>query len=73
MGGPSLRPDLSALRAAITPRTRVILLNSPHNPTGACVDLAFMQRVVDFCREREMIVVHWGILDLAKSTLLNDT
>ena len=28
------------------------------NTTGAVVDLDFMQRVVDFCREREMIVVH---------------
>src|SRR6185503_16172853 len=28
------------------------------DPTGACVDLEFMQRVVDFCREREMIAVH---------------
>ena len=32
--GPRLRPDLEALRAAVTPRTRLILLNSPHNPTG---------------------------------------
>jgi N-succinyldiaminopimelate aminotransferase len=34
MSGPDLRPDLDALRAAVTPRTRLILLNSPHNPTG---------------------------------------
>jgi N-succinyldiaminopimelate aminotransferase len=34
MAGPGLRPDLAALRAAVTPRTRLILLNSPHNPTG---------------------------------------
>lgn len=34
MAGPDLRPDLAALRAAVTPRTRLILLNSPHNPTG---------------------------------------
>ena len=32
---PGFRPDLDALRAAITPRTRLILLNTPHNPTGA--------------------------------------
>jgi N-succinyldiaminopimelate aminotransferase len=31
---PGFRPDLAALRAAITSRTRLILLNSPHNPTG---------------------------------------
>ena len=36
----------------------MLVISFPHNPTGAVVDLDFMQRVVDFCREREMIVVH---------------
>ncbi len=36
----------------------MLVVSFPHNPTGAVVDLDFMQRVVDFCREREMIVVH---------------
>jgi len=40
------------------PRPRVLVVSFPHNPTGATVDLAFMQLVVDFCRERDMIVVH---------------
>ena len=40
------------------PKPRVLVLSFPHNPTGAVVDLPFMQRVVDFCREREMIAVH---------------
>ena len=40
------------------PKPRVLVISFPHNPTGASVDLPFMQRVVDFCREREMIVVH---------------
>ena len=40
------------------PKPRVLVISFPHNPTGAVVDLDFMQRVVDFCREREMIVVH---------------
>ena len=40
------------------PKPRVLVLSFPHNPTGAVVELPFMQRVVDFCREREMIVVH---------------
>ncbi len=34
LSGPGLRPDLTALAAAITPRTRMIVVNSPHNPTG---------------------------------------
>src|SRR5207244_8401221 len=32
---PGFRPDLDALAAAVTARTRLILLNSPHNPTGS--------------------------------------
>jgi alanine-synthesizing transaminase len=40
------------------PKPRVLVISFPHNPTGSCVDLEFMQRVVDFCREREMVVVH---------------
>jgi alanine-synthesizing transaminase len=40
------------------PKPRVIVVSFPHNPTGACVDLPFMQRLVDFAREREVIVVH---------------
>jgi len=40
------------------PKPRVLVISFPHNPTGACVELDFMQRVVDFCRERGMIAVH---------------
>ncbi|HTO01826.1 MAG TPA: aminotransferase class I/II-fold pyridoxal phosphate-dependent enzyme [Microthrixaceae bacterium] len=40
------------------PKPRVIVLSFPHNPTTTCVDLAFMQRVVDFAREKEVILVH---------------
>ena len=40
------------------PKPRVIVLSFPHNPTTACVDAGFMQRVVDFAREREVVVVH---------------
>ena len=40
------------------PKPRVLVISFPHNPTGAVVDLDFMQKVVDFCRERGMIVVH---------------
>jgi alanine-synthesizing transaminase len=40
------------------PRPRVLIISFPHNPTTATVDLEFMQRVVDFAREREIVVVH---------------
>ena len=40
------------------PKPRVIVLSFPHNPTTACVDLDFFQRVVDFAREKNVVVVH---------------
>jgi len=40
------------------PKPRVIVLSFPHNPTTACVDVDFFQRVVDFAREKNVIVVH---------------
>jgi alanine-synthesizing transaminase len=40
------------------PKPRVIVLSFPHNPTTATVELDFFQQVVDFAREREVIVVH---------------
>ena len=40
------------------PRPRVIVLSFPHNPTTACVDLAFMEEVVAFARERDVVLVH---------------
>lgn len=40
------------------PKPRVIVLSFPHNPTTTCVDGDFMQRVVDFAREHEVLLVH---------------
>jgi alanine-synthesizing transaminase len=40
------------------PKPRVIVMSFPHNPTTTCVDLDFMQKVVDFAREHEVVVVH---------------
>jgi alanine-synthesizing transaminase len=40
------------------PKPRVIVISFPHNPTTTCVDLEFMQQVVDFAREKEVVVVH---------------
>jgi alanine-synthesizing transaminase len=48
------------------PRPRVVILSFPHNPTTATVDLEFMERVVEFAREREVLVVHdFAYADLA--------
>ena len=40
------------------PRPRAVVLSFPHNPTTAVVDGAFMERVVDFARERGVLLVH---------------
>ena len=48
------------------PKPRVVVLSFPHNPTTATVDLAFMERVVAFAREHELLVVHdFAYADLA--------
>ena len=40
------------------PKPRVIVISFPHNPTTVCVELEALQRIVDFARERDVIVVH---------------
>ncbi|HUK68021.1 MAG TPA: pyridoxal phosphate-dependent aminotransferase [Streptosporangiaceae bacterium] len=54
---PAFRPDLDALRAAITPRTRLILLNSPHNPTGCVLDRAELATIAALACEHDLLVV----------------
>jgi alanine-synthesizing transaminase len=39
-------------------KPRVIVVSFPHNPTSACVDLAFMTRLVDFALEHEVVICH---------------
>ena len=57
MRPPTFRPDLDALRDAITPRTRLILLNSPHNPTGVVFTRDELQVVADLAIEHDLIVL----------------
>jgi alanine-synthesizing transaminase len=40
------------------PRPRVIVLSFPHNPTTTCVDLAWLERLVAFAREHEVVLVN---------------
>ncbi|MEQ1833900.1 MAG: pyridoxal phosphate-dependent aminotransferase [Candidatus Eisenbacteria bacterium] len=49
--------DLAALAARITPRTRMILLNSPHNPTGGVLPRATLEAVADLARAHDLIVM----------------
>jgi alanine-synthesizing transaminase len=43
---------------ATWPKPRVIVVSFPHNPTTACVDVAFMERLVAFAREHDIVLVH---------------
>jgi N-succinyldiaminopimelate aminotransferase len=54
---PAFRPDLDALRDAITPRTRLLLLNSPHNPTGTVLTRDELTAIAELAVEHDLIVV----------------
>jgi N-succinyldiaminopimelate aminotransferase len=54
---PDFRPDLDALRDAITDRTRLILLNTPHNPTGMVATRAELTEIARLAVERDLLVV----------------
>ncbi len=47
-------PDLDAIAAAITPRTRVIWINTPHNPTGAVFTAEEMEAIAALCRAHDL-------------------
>jgi aspartate aminotransferase len=50
-----LRAD--AVEKAMTPRTRLVIVNSPNNPTGAIVDAKEFERILDLCRQRNIFLV----------------
>jgi N-succinyldiaminopimelate aminotransferase len=49
--------DVDALHAAITPRTRFVLLNSPHNPTGKVFSRAELEAIAAACVEHDVLAV----------------
>ncbi|MEU6925689.1 MULTISPECIES: pyridoxal phosphate-dependent aminotransferase [unclassified Streptomyces] len=54
---PDFRPDLDALRDAVTPRTRLLLLNSPHNPTGMVLTREELSTIAALAVEHDLLVV----------------
>ncbi len=50
----NFHPDLEALAAAITPRTRVLWINSPHNPTGAVLDRREIEVIAELCHRHDL-------------------
>ncbi len=57
-GGEAFFANLVETWESTWPKPRVIVLSFPHNPTTACVDLAWMTRLVAFAVERDVILVH---------------
>ncbi|MER6737299.1 pyridoxal phosphate-dependent aminotransferase [Streptomyces puniciscabiei] len=53
----SFRLDLDELRAAVTDRTRLLLINTPHNPTGTVLTRAELAAIAGLAVERDLLVV----------------
>jgi len=51
-------PDLERIDDAVLARAQLMFLNYPNNPTGAIVPEGFFERVVEFAREHDILVVH---------------
>jgi N-succinyldiaminopimelate aminotransferase len=49
--------DARALEAAAGPRTRAIVVNTPHNPTGKVFTLAELEAIAELCRRRDLIAI----------------
>jgi N-succinyldiaminopimelate aminotransferase len=54
---PDFRLDLDELRRAVTPRTKLLLINTPHNPTGAVLTDDELQAIADLARDHDLVVV----------------
>ncbi|WP_312929407.1 pyridoxal phosphate-dependent aminotransferase [Stutzerimonas nitrititolerans] len=54
---PDFSIDWQKLADAITPRTRMIVLNTPHNPSGALIDGADLKRLAALVRERDIYLL----------------
>jgi LL-diaminopimelate aminotransferase len=51
-------PDLSAISARDRERAKLLYINYPNNPTGAVVPRGFFERVVEFGKENDILIVH---------------
>ena len=53
---PDYRPDWSEVRALVTPRTRLILVNTPHNPSGAVWSEGDVRALADIVRDTDIVI-----------------
>jgi len=79
-------PDLDAIAAAVTPRTRIVWINSPHNPTGVVFTAEEIAGIAELCRARDLWLVSdevyedlafsrphvspWSLPDMAERTVI---
>src|SRR6516225_409056 len=79
-------PDLDALAAAVTPRTKLVWINSPHNPTGAVFTAEEIAAIAELCRSRDLWLLSdevyedlafarphvspWSLPDMAERTVV---
>jgi len=54
---PDFQPDLDALRSAVTDRTRLILINNPHNPTGTVLPPSTLQLIIELAEKHNVTIV----------------
>ncbi len=54
---PDYRVDWDDVKRAVTPRTRVVLINSPHNPTGMVFDASDLRALADVLQRTDAVVV----------------
>lgn len=54
---PSFAPDHERLRAAVSDRTRIILVNDPHNPTGSTLDAATRGLIVELAHRHDVVIL----------------
>lgn len=60
---PGFRLDPAELQAAIRPNTRMILVNTPHNPTGRVLDRTELEAVARLCLEHDLVAVSDEVYD----------
>jgi len=60
--------DLLAATKQTWPKPKILIISYPHNPTTEVVDMEFFEKIVEFCKEHEMIVIH----DMAYADLVFD-
>jgi alanine-synthesizing transaminase len=60
--------DLLTATKQTWPNPKMLIISYPHNPTGEVVDLEFFEKIVEFCQEHDIIVVH----DFAYADLVFD-